>query len=88
MTNMTSSTSGSAPSIDRSFFRWLALGALVLAGLAGLLSGSPVTADSVAATATVCVPGPDNFCPATPTPSALTLRLYLVEIQRTDSTLP
>lgn len=88
MTRQLTQTRRSAASIDRLIFRWFALGVVILAGLVALLSGSPVTADSVAATATVCVPGPDNFCPATPTSQPLPLRLYLAEIQRTDGTLP
>lgn len=87
MTHLFPQTTRPAPSHNRLMARSIAIGVLALAGFAVLWSGSPVTADTVAATATQCVPGPDNFCPATPTPQALALRLYLVEIQRTDLAL-
>ena len=74
---------------SRSAFRWIGLLTLALIGLVALLPIAPATADNVAATATVCVPGPDNFCPATPTaPPPGPLRLYLTTIQQGDLPLP
>ncbi len=69
-------------------FRWITCGALTMLGVTALWPTADVDAEGVAATATVCVPGPDNFCPATPTAQPLTLRLYLAEVQRDDTDQP
>lgn len=72
----------------RTIARWTIVLALLAAGLTSLLPLGSATADNIQATATVCVPGPDNFCPATPTPPALPLRLYLVAIEQSEVVQP
>ncbi len=70
---------------SRAAFRWIALLTMALVGIVALLPIAPAAADNIAATATVCVPGPDNFCPPTPTPSVvLPLHLYLPAVQLSD----
>lgn len=72
----------------RSIARWAIVLTVLAAGFTSLLPLGSAAADVVQATATICVPGPDNFCPATPTPPALPLHLYLVEIRQGETVLP
>ena len=73
------------PSVRR-IYRWATIGALTVLGAAALWPTASVEAEGVSAT--VCVPGPDNFCPATPTVQPLLLKLYLAEVQRDDGVQP
>lgn len=66
--------------------RWITIGALIGFGVAALWPTASVEAEGVSAT--VCVPGPDNFCPATPTSQPLLLKLFLAEVQRDDTVQP
>ncbi len=72
----------------RSVARWALVLAVLAAGFMSVLPLGSAAADVVQATATICVPGPDNFCPPTPTPPALPLRMYLVAIQQGEAALP
>ena len=67
-------------------YRWATIGALTMLGAAALWPTASVEAEGISAT--VCVPGPDNFCPATPTVQPLLLKLYLAEVQREDGSQP